>query len=61
MTDIELLTHSLNALTGEYGEIAQQLLVEELKKRLNRGELEHMSPANNRRKANAPWGDKDSY
>lgn len=62
MTDIELLSHSLSALTGEYGEIAKQLLVEELQKRVNRvdAQLEH-SPASMRRKANAPWDDKDSY
>lgn len=63
MTDEQLLDHCLNALRGEYGEIANALLVETLQKRLGRpltGE-EPLSPADRRKRTNAPWDDKASY
>ena len=34
MSDVELLIHCYNSLTGEYGELANTLLVETLKRRL---------------------------
>jgi len=63
MTDEELLDHCLNALTNEYGEIAKMLLVEQLQKRLGRPltVVETVSPAELRRRTNAPWNDKASY
>lgn len=63
MTDEELLDHCLHALTGEYGEIANTLLVEALQKRLGRPLTggEPISPADRRKRMNAPWGDKASY
>lgn len=72
MSDEELLTHCLNSLTGEYGEIANTILVERLQKRLARpyrtkeaiDELQAdgtLSPAEHRRLINRPWHDKASY
>lgn len=63
MTDEQLLDHCLNALRGEYGEIANALLVEALQKRLGlpRTGEEPLSPADRRKRINAPWDDKASY
>lgn len=59
MTDEQLLSHCLNALTGEYGEIAQTILVEQLQRRLYRqnpeDSLPALSPVEIRRLANRPW------
>lgn len=71
MSDEDLLSHCLSALTGEYGEIATTLLVESLRKRLNRpsrvaealyelADAGVLSPAEYRRLANAPWQNKSS-
>lgn len=72
MSDEELLTHCLSSLKGEYGEIANTILVERLEKRLARSsritealaELQAdgtLSPAEHRRLLNRPWHDKASY
>jgi hypothetical protein len=66
MNDELLLGHCLNALTGEYGEIANTILVEQLRKRLSYStrvpealaELAYeraLSPAEYRRLMNGPW------
>ena len=66
MNDEWLLEHCLNALTGEYGEIANTILVEQLRKRLSHStrvpdalaELAYeksLSPAEYRRLMNRPW------
>lgn len=72
MSDEELLSHCLNSLKGEYGEIANTMLVERLEKRLSSSsrvvdalaELHAdgtLSPAEHRRLLNRPWHDKASY
>ena len=44
MSDLELLQHCYNSLTGEYGEIANTLLVETLKLRLAKQEATDSKP-----------------
>lgn len=44
MSDLELLEHCYNSLTGEYGEIANTLLVETLKLRLAKQEATDSKP-----------------
>ena len=44
MSDTELLIHCYNSLTGEYGEIANTLLVETLKLRLAKQEATEVKP-----------------
>lgn len=72
MSDEELLTHCLNSMKGEYGEIANTILVERLERRLATSsrivealdELQAdgtLSPAEHRRLINRPWHDKASY
>lgn len=72
MTDEDLLMHCLHSMKGEYGEIANTILVEMLEKRLSRpirvtealNELQAdgtLSPAEHRRLINRPWHDKASY
>lgn len=62
VTDRQMLEHCLNSMTGEYGEIANVLIVEELKRRLAQPvEVEALSPAEHRNKSNRPWDDKASY
>jgi hypothetical protein len=62
--DEELLVHCYNSLTGQYGEIANTLLVELLKRRLAihegsvwnpTGLQELISPADMRKAANSAW------
>jgi hypothetical protein len=64
MTDEDLLHHCLAALTGQYGDIAKNITVEALRKRLGYQQVKVVdttSPAEIRRRANAPWNDKASY
>jgi len=44
MSDQELLSHCYNSLTGEYGEIANTLLVETLKLRLAKPYVSQLKP-----------------
>ena len=60
VTDRQMLEHCLNSMNGEYGEIANVLIVEELKRRLSQP-VEALSPAMHRNKSNRPWDDKASY